>query len=70
MYNVCEDSLLAAPIIIDLFLLTELFERIQFKVEEGEYQNFDTVLSWLGYLMKSPRTEDGLSVVNALPRQK
>lgn len=32
MYNVCEDSLLAAPIIIDLFLLTELFERIQYKV--------------------------------------
>lgn len=75
MYNVCEDSLLAAPIIIDLFLLTELFERIQYKVETNElgstlagYQSFDTVLSWLGYLMKSPRTEDGLSVVNALPR--
>jgi len=28
LYNVCEDSLLAAPIIMDLFLLTELFERI------------------------------------------
>lgn len=28
LYNVCEDSLLAAPIIIDLVLLTELFERI------------------------------------------
>lgn len=28
LYNVCEDSLLAAPIILDLILLTELFERI------------------------------------------
>ncbi len=27
-YNVCEDSLLAAPLILDLILLTELFERI------------------------------------------
>lgn len=28
LYNVCEDSLLAAPIILDLLLLTEMFERI------------------------------------------
>jgi myo-inositol-1-phosphate synthase len=63
---------LAAPIIIDLFLLTELFERIDFKVvdgkEEGEFRKLDTVLSWLGYLLKSPRTEDGINVINALPR--
>jgi myo-inositol-1-phosphate synthase len=32
LYNVCEDSLLAAPIIIDLFLLTELFERIKYRI--------------------------------------
>lgn len=34
IYNVCEDSLLAAPLILDLLLLTELFERITFKKEE------------------------------------
>jgi myo-inositol-1-phosphate synthase len=28
IHNTCEDSLLAAPIMIDLILLTELFERI------------------------------------------
>lgn len=28
LYNVCEDSLLAAPIILDLIILTEIFERI------------------------------------------
>lgn len=33
LYNVCEDSLLAAPIILDLILLTEVFERIEYKVE-------------------------------------
>ena len=72
LYNVCEDSLLAAPIIIDLFLLTELFERIEYKVlgQQENFLRFDTVLSWLGYLMKSPRTEEGINVVNALPRQK
>lgn len=35
MHNVCEDSLLAAPIILDLVLLAELSTRIQLK-GEGE----------------------------------
>lgn len=35
MHNTCEDSLLAAPLILDLVLLAELCTRIQFK-EDGE----------------------------------
>ena len=31
MHNTCEDSLLAAPIILDLVILAELITRIQFK---------------------------------------
>ena len=34
LYNVCEDSLLAAPIMLDLIILTELFERIEWKTED------------------------------------
>lgn len=34
LHNTCEDSLLAAPIILDLVLLAELSSRIQFKSEE------------------------------------
>lgn len=69
-YNVCEDSLLAAPLMMDLFLLTELCERINYRVisENGDFKRFDTILSWLAYLCKSPKTEDGLQVVNALSR--
>lgn len=33
MHNTCEDSLLAAPIILDLVLLAELSSRIQLKAE-------------------------------------
>lgn len=33
LHNTCEDSLLAAPIILDLVLLAELSTRIQFKAE-------------------------------------
>jgi len=29
MHNTCEDSLLAAPIILDLVILAELLQRIQ-----------------------------------------
>lgn len=35
LHNTCEDSLLAAPIILDLVLLAELSTRIQLK-SEGE----------------------------------
>merc|ERR1719410_2525879 len=33
MHNTCEDSLLATPLIIDLFVLTELMERVWYKTE-------------------------------------
>ena len=33
LHNTCEDSLLAAPIILDLVLLAELSTRIEFKAE-------------------------------------
>ena len=36
VHNTCEDSLLASPIILDLVILTELFQRITFKVDGEE----------------------------------
>lgn len=71
LYNVCEDSLLAAPIILDLILLTELFERIEYKVEGMRtFQRFNRVLSTLGYLCKAPLTDTNTPIVNSLYRQK
>ena len=52
VHNVCEDSLLAAPIILDLAILTELAQRITFKVSGEEFQSFNSVLSILSYLCK------------------
>lgn len=69
-YNVCEDSLLAAPLILDLITLTELFERVQVKKENDEFKKFDTVLDLLGYFLKSPLTKADLPVVNSLVRQR
>jgi myo-inositol-1-phosphate synthase len=71
IYNVCEDSLLATPIILDLILLTELLERIEWKGDnEKDFHRFDTVLSVLGYLCKAPRTRDQAPMLNSLFRQK
>lgn len=53
-YNVCEDSLLAAGIIIDLIVMTELMTRITYQKEKEEEKPFQGVLSFLGYLMKAP----------------
>lgn len=71
MHNTCEDSLLATPLIIDLIILTELFERISFKVEDREdYESFHSILSLLSYLLKAPLTPEGAPVVNALFPQR
>merc|ERR1711902_2457 len=55
LHNTCEDSLLAAPIIIDLIIFTELFQRIKWKLTKDEnFQHFDSVLTMLSFLLKAP----------------
>merc|ERR1719295_867127 len=72
MHNTCEDSLLAAPIIVDLVILTELCERITYKIPNQQvgWSKFNHVLSILSYLLKAPVVEDGAPVVNALAAQR
>merc|ERR1711972_580310 len=66
-HNTCEDSLLAAPLILDLVLLGELCERIRFKKEgDDQFRSFDAVLSLLSYMTKAPLVPCGAPVVNAL----
>lgn len=58
MSNICEDSLLASPLIIDLCLMTELMTRISWKahastgVASKDYKGFHSVLSILSYMLK------------------
>lgn len=71
IHNTCEDSLLASPLIIDLIVLAELCERIQYKVEnEAHFQKFNSVLSILSYLCKAPLVPRRTPVINALFRQR
>ncbi|KAF9185709.1 Myo-inositol-1-phosphate synthase [Haplosporangium sp. Z 767] len=71
MYNTCEDSLLASPLILDLVILTELMTRIEYKTEDmAEFSPFNSVLSVLSYMLKAPLVPIGTQVVNALAKQR
>jgi myo-inositol-1-phosphate synthase len=71
IYNTCEDSLLASPLIIDLAMITELMTRVRFRTEPAsEFKSFHSVLSILSYLLKAPFVPDNMPVVNSLAKQR
>ena len=75
MTNICEDSLLASPLIIDLALIAELMTRVSWKsssngVATKDYKGFHSVLSILSYMLKAPLVPNGTPVVNSLYKQR
>ncbi|GAB7350410.1 hypothetical protein MBLNU459_g1025t1 [Dothideomycetes sp. NU459] len=72
LFNVCEDSLLASPLIIDLVVIAEMMTRVQWRASSGnsDFQGFHSVLSILSYMLKAPLTPPGTPVVNALAKQR
>ncbi|EQL03747.1 hypothetical protein G6O67_004292 [Ophiocordyceps sinensis] len=76
LFNICQDSLLASPLIIDLVVIAEMMTRIQWRAsgddvgDDGGYRNFHSVLSVLSYMLKAPLTPPGTPVVNSLAKQR
>ncbi|KAI0315166.1 hypothetical protein OF83DRAFT_1174085 [Amylostereum chailletii] len=72
IFNECEDSLLATPLILDLSILAELLTRIQYKKsnEGADFKPLYPVLSLLSYMCKAPLVKPGTDVVNSLSRQR
>lgn len=71
IHNVCEDSLLATPLIIDLVVMTEFLQRVTYKkAGEDNYENFYSVLSFLSYWLKAPLSKPGFSPINGLNKQR
>lgn len=72
IHNTCEDSCLAAPLMIDLILLCELMTRIQYRSDfsTGNFESFNPVFSILSYLLKAPVVPAGAPVINSLARQR
>jgi myo-inositol-1-phosphate synthase len=53
IFNECQDSLLATPLIIDLVLLAELLTRVTYRsTPEAEFENMYSVLGLLSYMLK------------------
>ncbi|KAH7322468.1 myo-inositol-phosphate synthase [Stachybotrys elegans] len=74
IFNVCEDSLLASPLIIDLVLVAEMMTRIRWRTltagDDSSFKGFHSVLSILSYMLKAPMTPPGTPVVNSLAKQR
>lgn len=64
-YNVCEDSLLATPLMYDMIVLAELFSRMTINGEK-----MGPVLSYLSFFFKAPITNHDEYVVNSFSRQR
>ena len=64
-YNVCEDSLLATPLMIDMIILGELFTRM--KIND---KTMGPVLSYLSFFFKAPVTNHDEYVINSFSRQR
>ena len=66
-----EDSLLAAPLILDLVLVAEITTRIQMKKNnQRQPKGFHPVSVLLSYLTKAPFVPKGHPVINALNKQR
>lgn len=71
VHNTCEDSLLAAPLMIDLVVLMELFTRVQLKDETmSDFDYMHPVRSIISFLLKAPVVPPGTPVVNSLFQQR
>lgn len=64
-YNVCEDSLLAVPLMFDMIILGELFSRM-----EIDNEKMGPVLSYLSFFFKAPITNHDEYVINSFSRQR
>lgn len=71
MHTVCEDSLLASPLIIDLAVIAEFFSRVEYRTSKSEeFSSFYSVLSILSYWLKAPLARPGTEPVNGLGKQR
>ncbi|ODV79599.1 Myo-inositol-1-phosphate synthase [Suhomyces tanzawaensis NRRL Y-17324] len=73
IHNVCEDSLLATPLIIDLVIITEFLQRVQYKradESDEKYHDFYAVLTLLSYWLKAPLSKPGFKPINGLNKQR
>ena len=70
MHNTCEDSLLAAPLILDMCLVAEFLTRVQIRSGDDAFHSLHPVAALLSYWSKAPLVPEGMPVINALQKQR
>lgn len=72
IHNVCEDSLLAAPLMLDLVLFTQFLSKIRIARDTNApaFEAFHPILSILSFLLKAPLVPGHAPVINALMKQR
>lgn len=70
IHNICEDSLLAVPIMIDLVLFSDLFSRVRISKNGSEFKAFSNVLSFLSFFFKAPASNENEPVINTFFSQR
>lgn len=68
-YNVCEDSLLAAALWIDILAMLELLSRVRVAID-GVEQTWDVAYSLMSFMFKAPIVKEGTPVYNGFHRQR
>ncbi|XP_022173378.1 inositol-3-phosphate synthase [Myzus persicae] len=70
IHNTCEDSLLASPLILDLLILADVFNRIEIGSDKSDYTPLHPVFTAMSYLLKAPVVPKGAPIINSLFRQR
>lgn len=80
IHNVCEDSLLAAPLMLDLVLMTQFLSKIRISrsstsnstaaTATATFEPFHPILSILSFLLKAPLVPSHAPILNALMKQR
>ena len=70
LYNLCEDSLLAVPLLLDIAIFSEFFSRITFVDTDSVEKKFLPNLSLLSFFFKNPVDDGRQPVINAFFKQR
>lgn len=68
--NISKDSLLASPLLLDLIILSDVFNRIEIGSNSTDYTPLYPALSALSYFLKAPSVPQNGSVINSVFRQR
>jgi myo-inositol-1-phosphate synthase len=69
IHNICEDTLLAVPLMLDIILFAEFFSRISFTLKDKTTVPFGSNLSLLSLFFKAP-VDDNNPIINSFFKQR